>query len=547
MPHGKIINHRGYAMRAYYRTYNEDLLDLIPPDAKVVLEVGCAAGALAAAYRRINPGVGWIGVEANEQAAEAAKEHIDEVYCQRVEEFDWYDIDDGVDVLICGDVLEHLIDPWTVLRKLADHVKPGGQVLACIPNVQHYRVIMALLRGEWIYANDGLLDRTHLRFFDLDGIKQLFEQAKLETFEIRGRPYGNEHHVRFMQLFKDKLTDEEWETLRKRSSAYQYIVRAVKPPCEIIPLWIADRPGEGCCERPRLTEPLRFLRTIPGVKLTDNVGDITIIQRDFRGIYPPDRETGVTIAEWDDDPRMFPDLVANDFHAIRAAHAVMCSTGAIAYVVQPINPNVAVFPNQIAELPPPPVYRDGPASIFCAWQNREDDWTPIVEPLNRILADHPEVSVHVVNDRKFFDALATENKDFTPFISDYNRYRAAMRSCDIALSPLLDTPANACKSDIKFLECAAEGVYLIESDDIINLGMIIDNPTWRYEAVDRAYRHVAEYRLLGQHYRERYEWFLSLISQKSRLDRERDERLASRSSATAPSRTSHAMPAPSAV
>ena len=74
-----------------------------------------------------------------------------------------------MDCLVFGDVLEHLVDPWAVLARLARLVCDGGQILACIPNVQHYSVIVSLLRGKWDYQDEGLLDRTHLRFFTLVG------------------------------------------------------------------------------------------------------------------------------------------------------------------------------------------------------------------------------------------------------------------------------------------------------------------------------------------------------------------------------------------
>lgn len=563
-------------MRPYYQTYNEDILTLIPPDAKVVLELGCSSGTLAQAYMRINPSVKWFGIEKDLEAAKTAGRHI-KVWC-----YDLHDLEDMTeinlelpnppDVLICGDILEHLENPWQILKNVASHLQDGAQIIASIPNVQHYRVIMALLRGEWVYDDDGLLDRTHLRFFDLDGIKQLFDQAGLEIFEIRGRPYGNEHHTRFMQLFKHSLSDQEWETLNQRSSAYQYIVRAVKPPCKIIPLRINDHPGEGCCERPRLSEPLQFIRTIPGVRLTSEDPHITIVQRDFQGAYPHESEHGIVIAEWDDDPRAFPVVVASNFHAIRAAHAVMCSTEYLADVIRQWNPHVFVFANHLADLPPPRKTRTGPVSIFCGWQNREDDWAPIIEPLNRVLADHPEVSVQVIHDRKFFDALETKAKRFAPFCS-YPVYREILRSCDIAILPLEDTRFNRCKSDIKFLECAAEGVATLMSpiawetvkqqsyihtldrgeklhirtcvyDSPISfktsLESLIEEPDQRTKNVDLCYDYVAKNRLLKQYYRSRYDGFLLLLSQKELLDRARDERLAAASRSTRES--SHTAP-----
>ena len=102
------------------------------------------------------------------------------------------DDEPGVDCLIFGDVLEHMVDPWSVLARLSGWVRDGGQVLACIPNVQHYSVIVDLLRGSWRYQEEGLLDRTHLRFFTLEGIQELFARAGLRVFDVQPRWWEDE-------------------------------------------------------------------------------------------------------------------------------------------------------------------------------------------------------------------------------------------------------------------------------------------------------------------------------------------------------------------
>jgi 2-polyprenyl-3-methyl-5-hydroxy-6-metoxy-1,4-benzoquinol methylase len=170
----------------YYNRVNPDLLALIPPDAKTVLEIGCGAGALCDAYRRVNPGIKWHGIENNHAAVEAARSKGIKIVW---EDANWLAEPDLVaaglysvkpDVLVLGDILEHLNDPWQILKWCAGIVIPGAQVLACIPNVQHWTVIRDLLRGKWTYTDEGLLDRTHLRFFTLDSIREMFEQAGLQ-------------------------------------------------------------------------------------------------------------------------------------------------------------------------------------------------------------------------------------------------------------------------------------------------------------------------------------------------------------------------------
>ncbi len=210
---------------SYFNTVNPGLLSLIPPDAKVVLEIGCGAGALCKAYRRVNPGVTWTGVEPNEEAAEQAKRVCTKVYNYPIESIPmhWLAAPDDMmpDCIIFGDVLEHLSDPWEQLKRIAFHAKPGAQVLACIPNVQHWTIIRDLLAGHWRYRDEGLLDRTHLRFFTLESIKSMFADAGLQIFEIRGRDIGNEGFEAFAKSL-DGLASKEMK-------AFQFLVRALKP------------------------------------------------------------------------------------------------------------------------------------------------------------------------------------------------------------------------------------------------------------------------------------------------------------------------------
>ncbi len=569
----------------YFDDYNPDLLPLIPPDAKVILEVGCGAGRLCEAYRRINPKVEWRGIEANREAATQAYDRGIEIIAEDAETCPVYDIgrlsEESTDCLIFGDVLEHLHDPWAVLKKLGRLVKPGGQVIASIPNVQHYSVILALLRGRWQYGPEGLLDWTHLRFFTLHSIKAMFERAGLDIFEIRGR-----------QIDSDELGD--WQEVLKRitvpdlatqSSVYQYLVRSIRPVLQPqpsngdftisvkapIPKLHIHSIGDGTiCERPRLHEPAVMLATIPGVKCTHSqsymgiiqdlgrVPDILIQQR-FR-MFDLEFQANLAeagcliIAEIDDDPEALEGLHHCDFMPLRAVHAIQTTTEVMAETCRRWNPNVAVFPNQVAELSPPREYRDEPPVIFYGSLHREKDWAPIMPALNRVLADHPGVAVRVIADRLFFDALECPLKLFHPFCP-WPEYRSILRTCDIAIVPLEDTRFNRHKSDIKFLECASEGVACLMSRVAcqaipvcspfvfeytnpqmfdLNLQQLIANHapfsksgSVRRDLAGAAYTYVRDHRLLSQYYRHRYDVYTHWLSQRESLHRALLERVPS--------------------
>src|SRR5207244_3853209 len=96
------------------------------------------------------------------------------------------------DVVICADLLEHLFDPWTTLVEFRSLIAPGGSLILSVPNVRHLTVVAPLLvQGRWEYADSGLLDITHVRFFTEGSIRSMLGEAAYEIVALRrwaGRP-----------------------------------------------------------------------------------------------------------------------------------------------------------------------------------------------------------------------------------------------------------------------------------------------------------------------------------------------------------------------
>src|SRR5712691_9603814 len=178
------------ADREYRDRANPDLLRLLPLDARLVVESGCGTGALGAEYARLNPAATYVGIERDEAAGRRARARLAQVEIADVEVVDLaaIGIERGtVDCLVYGDVLEHLLDPWQLVARHAEWLSPNGIVVACIPNVQHWTVLLNLLAGEWRYGSEGLLDRTHLRWFTRESIIELFRSAGLTVAAIQRR------------------------------------------------------------------------------------------------------------------------------------------------------------------------------------------------------------------------------------------------------------------------------------------------------------------------------------------------------------------------
>jgi SAM-dependent methyltransferase len=119
-----------------------------------------------------------IGVEINAEAAARASAAGFDVRVGSVEdEALLADLPRDFDALLLMDVLEHLVDPWTTLSRLRAHLHPGGETLVSLPNVACWTMRRALLAGRWEYTRDGLLDRTHLRFFTFPTAQALIRDA----------------------------------------------------------------------------------------------------------------------------------------------------------------------------------------------------------------------------------------------------------------------------------------------------------------------------------------------------------------------------------
>lgn len=195
-----------------------DLVALLPASCRALLDVGCATGALGAGLKAQRPGVRVVGIEVDPAMAAEAESRLDRTIVGDVESWDEVGAalaGDRFDCIVCGDVLEHLRDPWTTLDRLVTLLEPGGYVLLSLPNIGHSdQFVNTFLRKRWAYRERGIHDRTHLRFFARRNVTDLVSQAGLELVELRRtyrlieRPHGLNRFARFAAVpgLRDLLT-----------------------------------------------------------------------------------------------------------------------------------------------------------------------------------------------------------------------------------------------------------------------------------------------------------------------------------------------------
>jgi len=174
----------------YFDNVRLDIAALLPAHAGRVLEVGCGRGATLAWLKAEGCCTHTVGIELFEGAARVASSRVDEVLVGDAERLieEGALLDASFDLVLCLDVLEHLVDPWTFVLKLQRVMRPGALLVASIPNVRHLRVVLPLLfAGRWRYEDDGLLDRTHLRFFTRESALALVSAGALRVERWRRR------------------------------------------------------------------------------------------------------------------------------------------------------------------------------------------------------------------------------------------------------------------------------------------------------------------------------------------------------------------------
>lgn len=189
---------------AYYAYERKQIIRQIEKgrdEDMTVLEIGCGMGATLAKIEYLWPKAKTTGIELVENVAKLGANSLD-IMQGNIDTMELPYEKESFDYIIFADVLEHLYDPEKILKKLLPYLKQDGKFLCSIPNIMHKSVLIPLLQGNFEYQDAGILDRTHVRFFTLESIEEMFYRCGMKIENLNASTYEKNRTEEEEELFE---------------------------------------------------------------------------------------------------------------------------------------------------------------------------------------------------------------------------------------------------------------------------------------------------------------------------------------------------------
>ena len=217
---------------AYYKHLRSEIFNSVPANALNILDIGCGAGVLGKALKTNNNKRYVVGIELNKDAVYFAKQNLDQVYEVDVEKVNLPFKSGFFDCIIFADILEHLVDPWQTLRNYLNLLKYEGTIIISIPNIRNLKIIHQLIDlKSWKYEDEGILDRTHLRFFTKNDFLRVLEEFNIEVKSVvylrenRFNQFYNDHNqtLTLGNISLNNISQEDFEEITANQIVFQGI------------------------------------------------------------------------------------------------------------------------------------------------------------------------------------------------------------------------------------------------------------------------------------------------------------------------------------
>ncbi len=220
--------------KVYTRTFQPDSgesLALVAkhiPAASRVLDIGCGAGDLGH-YLRVEKACTVIGIDYSAASLAVAADKLDKILqvdlnMQSVHEH--VETDGKFDVIVMADILEHLMNPQAVLASAQQLLAADGKVLISIPNAGYVGALLSLYDDEWNYREEGILDRTHVRFYTQKSIMALLTDNGFDSY-LCDRVRRDLLDSEFQQRIDNQVDSvRNWLLAKPEGSTYQFIIEA---------------------------------------------------------------------------------------------------------------------------------------------------------------------------------------------------------------------------------------------------------------------------------------------------------------------------------
>jgi ubiquinone/menaquinone biosynthesis C-methylase UbiE len=200
-----------------------------------VLDIGCSSGNFGAELIKRRDCI-VDGIEVGLDDVKMAKKKLRRVYLLDIEADDLSFIKEKYDVIYFGDVIEHLIDPQKALKKVKIFLKPKGRIVFSVPNMAHATIRILLLKGDFEYTETGLLDKTHLHFYNLREVERVFNEAgyTIDNIDFVEKDYPNSLINKNLESIGLSASKKFYELMHQpEAAAFQFVGSVV-----------ADRPSK---------------------------------------------------------------------------------------------------------------------------------------------------------------------------------------------------------------------------------------------------------------------------------------------------------------